>query len=457
MRTVKAVDLFCGAGGTSSGFIQACKRLGLSHKLIAINHWQVAIATHKTNHPGTRHICEDIDNVNPRHVVPGGRLDILLASPECTHHSNARGGKPMNEQSRASAWHILRWAEALYIKDILIENVREFINWGPIGSSGRPMSSRKGELFRLFIQALETLGYRVSWNVLNSADYGDPTCRRRLFILATRGRKGLKWPEPTHSKTGEFRMIGPTKPWRTAREIIDWQLTGKSIFNRKRPLADSTMNRIAAGLKKFGGEKAEPFLVMLYGTGKARSVDKPTPTVTGGGQHIGLCEPFLVQLSHTGPDNEHSRRTRSLDQPLPVLTSKADQALVEPFLISTNYSTGDRVRSVKRPMPTVTGSSGFVLVEPFLVKYNGTGKARSVNEPLDTITSKDRFAVVETASGRLTLDIRFRMLQPHELALAMSFDESYEFKGNKTERVKQVGNAVPVRTARALCEALIGK
>ena len=283
-KTITAADLFCGAGGTSTGLSQACEAAGINVDLLAVNHWTVAIDTHSRNHPEARHLCESLDNVDPRKVIPGGRLNLLVASPECTHHSNARGGKPMSDQSRASAWHILRWAEALYIDNILIENVREFMNWGPLGVDGRPMKSKRGQTFQAFLAGLRSLNYDVDYRVLNAADYGDPTTRERLFVMARKRPRRVRWPEPTHRPASEEpNLFGKKLPWRTAREVIDWNLPGTSIFHRKRPLSPTTIARIAAGLRKFGGLAAEPFLVMLYGTGKTRSVNDPLPTVTAGG------------------------------------------------------------------------------------------------------------------------------------------------------------------------------
>lgn len=255
-RLIYAADLFCGAGGTSTGLLHACESLGLRLKLLAINHWNLAIETHSANHPYAEHLCESMDSVDPRKAVPGGRLQILIASPECTHHSNARGGRPINDQSRASAWHILRWAEALRIDNILVENVREFQSWGPIGTNGRPLKSRRGETYRAFLQALRSLGYEVQDRILNAADFGDPTTRERLFILARRGRAPISWPVPTHTAIAGKTLFGKTQAWRAAREIIDWSIPGQSIFTRKRPLAPATLARMAVGLQKFGGEAA---------------------------------------------------------------------------------------------------------------------------------------------------------------------------------------------------------
>lgn len=235
MKILHAADLFCGAGGTSTGLMEACDELGIATELTAINHWDVAVATHTANHPCARHLCASLDNLNPRDLFGDGELDLLWASPECTHHSIARGGKPISDQSRATAWCVVRWAEALRPQVILVENVREFAGWGPIGSNGRPLKKRAGDVFRAWCGALESLGYRVEWRVLCAADYGDPTTRRRLFVYAVRGRRKVVWPEPTHCPDGETDLLGRRLPWVTAREIIDWSLPGKSIYARKRP------------------------------------------------------------------------------------------------------------------------------------------------------------------------------------------------------------------------------
>jgi DNA (cytosine-5)-methyltransferase 1 len=444
MKSINIADLFCGAGGTSTGCILAARELGLDITLLAVNHWPLAVETHKRNHPWAQHLCADLGSVDPSRVVPGGSLRLLVASPECTHHSVARGGKPCNDQSRASAWHVLHWAERLRIENILIENVGEFQTWGPLGRDGRPDKSRKGQTFRAFIAALESLGYTVEWKILNAADYGDATTRRRLFIQARRGKQPT-WPTASHQGK-----------WRAAKEIIDWTLKGQSIFRRKRPLSANTMRRIEAGLRKFCGE---PFLTILNGTNDdqinatAKSVDKPLPTLTTYG-HVGLCRPFIVPTCHTG-----DTRTHSVDKPVPTITCghRGELALVEPFILpNEGFFRGNQPRSIKEPLPTITASrGGGALVQPFLTSYYGNSKeAKSVDEPLATITTKDRFALVEPSDTGCKLDINFRMLQPHELAAAMGF-EDYDFAGNKTEKVRQIGNAVPVNLAKALCKNIL--
>jgi DNA (cytosine-5)-methyltransferase 1 len=489
---IEAADLFCGAGGTSSGLVDAARALAHKVDLVAVNHWALAVRSHQANHPTARHYCQDIETLDPKRAVPSGHLDLLVASPSCTHFSMARGGKPVEDQKRSTPREILRWLKDLTVDNLLIENVREFRNWGPLiqrlGKDGRPTLDPKtgepqmvvdpkhrGQHYRKFLGDIRSLGYQVDDQVLNAADYGDATTRHRLFIQA-RKRGKIGWPEVSH----------PKGQWRSAREIIDWSMKGESIFERKKPLAKSTLARIAAGLRKFGGDKIEPFMVMLYGTNDARSVDLPLPTVTASGQHIALCEPFILQQQSGGVPRAVSEpvptiatkgaisliqpflipffgerdgqdpRVHSVDEPLPAVTSHGAGGLAQAFLIPLNHGKGDlRTYDLDKPMPTITGFDAMGLVQPFICKYFGTGVCKSVADPLDTITTKDRFGLVQPVSTRYGIDIRFRMLQWHELAAAMSFDKSYRFEGNRGEVVKQIGNSVPRRMARALCNTLL--
>jgi DNA (cytosine-5)-methyltransferase 1 len=401
--TIRAADLFCGAGGTSTGLAQASERLGRRLDLAAVNHWSRAVETHAKNHPKANHFCEDISTLDPKKAVKGGKLDILVASPACTHHSVARGGKPMSDQSRASAWCVLRWATELHIDRIIVENVPEFEQWGPIGTNGRPLKSRRGETFQAFVKSLESLGYTVAWRVLNAADYGGATTRRRIFVQAVRGRRKIQWPEPTHSATpgqlGLFRE--PLPKWRAAREVIDWGIRGRSIFGRKRPLSENTLKRIEAGLRKFGGANAEPFLLLLRGTdpsqvkGSARSVDDPVPTVTTSGGHVGVCEPFVVpQFGSNGP--------RSVDRPLGTITTTSRGiGVCEPY-ITSYYGNSTDAESVEKPIPTVTTHDRFGLVEPFLVSAGGPKVgAQPVDGPMNTVLTRDHMALVEPVSPYL--------------------------------------------------------
>lgn len=488
MKRITAADLFCGAGGASVGLRRATERMGVGLDLLAINHWPLAVETHSLNHPDVRHMCEAVERVNPREAVPSGRLHLLIAAPECTSHSRARGGRPVNDQSRATAWHILKWAQELYIDNILIENVEEFREWGPLGANGKPLKTGKGHTYRAFIEALRSLGYKVEDRVLNAADYGDPTTRRRLFIMARRGRKPIEWPVPSHSKTGARTLFGKTERWRAAREVIDWSVQGRSIFGRKKPLSPKTMARIMAGLQRFGGAELEPFLVILRNNATSRSLDEPVPTLSAQGQHMALCEPFILQqqsggapraltqplptiatdgaqmlvepflVPHFGERNGQRPRTHSVDQPVPTIAATGQIDVVQPFLVPVTHGGGmGRVNDLSDPMPTITCAhrGETALVEPFLQTYYKHGGVTPVSSPMPTITTKDRIALVmPTVNGR-ALDVRLRMLKPHELARAMSFGDDYQFAGNQGEQVKQIGNAWACKLGEALIHALI--
>lgn len=453
--SVNIADLFCGAGGTSTGAVEAIESLGFSSKLTAINHWPVAIATHTKNHPSARHFCVSIDDVNPKNLFKEGELDVLWASPECTHHSTARGGKPINDQSRATAWCVTRWAETLRPKVILVENVPEFETWGGIGSNGRPLKNKKGETFQAWISTLRSLGYRVDYRVLCAADYGDPTTRRRLFVQAVRGRFKNVWPDATHAPTAEKQAAdlfgAERKPWVPARDIIDWSIPGTSIYERKRPLSPKTMKRIMDGLAKFG---IAPSIVTMEHGGGVRSAERPLPTITcAKGGAIGVVMPHLLPQQAGGA-------LRPVSRPVPTVSTDGAIGLIEPFILPQHGS--NNPRSIHRPAPTVTTTSrGVGLVEPFIVEFYGTGRPVSVSLPLGTATTKARFGLarpeVIVDGERRLLDIRFRMLQPHELAAAQGFRGDYRFTGTKTEQVKQIGNAVPRRLARALCAAVLSQ
>ncbi|MDD5303092.1 MAG: DNA cytosine methyltransferase [Elusimicrobia bacterium] len=454
----RVADLFCGAGGETTGIMQALGEIGGRFDVAAVNHWDIAIETHRRNHPASRAYCMSLEQLNPLEVF-GARdqLDLLWASPECTHHSNARGGRPCSDQSRASAWLILKWLSELYVRRVILENVPEFLTWGPLGSDGRPLKSKKGESFRAFVSALQSLGYKVDWRLLCAADYGDPTTRTRFFLQAVRGRGRISWPEPTHAETpGLFGRA----PWRPAREVIDWSLRGDSIFNRARPLAPATMRRIEAGIRRYWGDWAEPFLVQFHGGAGAerRTQDCKGPIGTlDCSNRYGLVQPFMVPFY--GERRGQDPRTHGVDEPVPTIPASGGGkfGLIEPFILPplgfyARDGKANRPRSLDEPVQTITTRGGGSLVEPFLVEYYGQSGAASVRVPLSTVTTKDHFALVE---GRAGLDITFRMLQPHELAAAQGFPDGYDFAGKKGDKVKQIGNAVPVGLARALAlEAL---
>lgn len=478
---IRIVDLFCGAGGESTGIVQALR--GSRYDLAAVNHWDVAIETHRRNHPQARHYQADIQALSPLEVVGArDRLDLLWASPECTHHSVARGGRPCSDQSRASAWLILKWLSEVYVHRVILENVPEFTGWGPLGRDGKPLKSKKGETFKAFIHALEHMGYRVEWKYLCAADYGDPTTRTRFFLQAVRGRGAIAWPRPTHAQVPG--LFGE-QPWIPARNVIDWTIRGKSILNRDRPLAPATMRRIEAGIRRYWGKWAEPFLVILRGTGVSRETSDPLPAVTAGGNHLGLVEPFMVvsrgqstsrdidqptptvtcsgaghiglvepfMVPHYGERPGQDPRTHEIGQPVPTIPASGGGkfGLVEPFFLQVTH--GGRLVNGTNPLPTVTCAKRgeFGVVSPLILHQCSAGRPRSVDEPLPPVLTRGAISLVE--GEPVSLDITFRMLQPHELAAAQGFPREYWFAGNKGDQVKQIGNAVPVNEARALAEA----
>ncbi len=489
-RKIIAVDFFCGAGGFSTGLLRAAARQNVQVQLTAVNHWQVAIDTHTANHPGSKHMCTSVEAVKPEDVTPGGRVNLLLASPECTHFSRARGGKPVENQRRAGAFHVLDFMGKTYVDDLVLENVSEFENWGPLGADGKPLVSMRGRLFRQLVDGLYALGCSdVQWRHMNSADYGTAQGRTRL-ILRARRRGRIVWPEQTHFPGDN--LFGTTA-WRPAREIIDWTLEGRSIFGRKKPLAENTMRRIIAGLRKFSGIDLEPFLVVMNNTSTAASLDQPLPTVTGSFGRFALAKPFLMHVNHQdGTD----RRVLSLDNPMPTIDGSSGLGVCEPFIlrsegfhrgnaprsihqplstvVGTNkhslveafisrvdHASSTPVRSVEDPLPTVCGKESLVLVEPVLLPYYGTNKeGASIQEPLPTVTTKERFGLAQgfllkTPEGTFQFDVRFRMLKIHEVAAAQGFPKDYIFTGDRDEKFKQVGNAVPVELAEAMCASVL--
>lgn len=528
MRKIKVADLFCGAGGSSTGARQAIEAMGREMDLVCVNHWDRAIETHKRMHPEARHYCQDVASARPIECVPGGHLDLLMASPTCTYHSRARGGRPTSDQQRMDPWHVVTWLTDLTVDRIIIENVPEFADWGPVDAkTGKPIKSKKGVYHAEWVATLDRIGFDYDWRFLNCADYGDATTRRRYFGMGRR-RKGRKtaparWPEPSHTKEPGHSLLAPLQKWRPARECIDWALKGRSIFGRKHPLAPRTIQRIYAGAVRF--RWPEPFLVVLRNHMDARSIDAPLPTLAAKGTHMALVQPFLI-------GQHFDRKERSINEPVPAATTIARVGMAEPFVLS--QASGGAPRAVSSPFPTITTGGqrgeGTALISPYY--GSGSGKTcKPVTQPLDTITVQDRFGLLVpvtnsnggpiaremsapfptlttskgghlafitasfgerdgqlprihdlempmptipaqgsvrmaqagltpdvTTEGEPQYDILFRMLHWRELARAMSFsdtDSEYEFAGTKTEITKQIGNAVPVRTARALVGAAL--
>ncbi|MEM7419918.1 MAG: DNA cytosine methyltransferase [Pseudomonadota bacterium] len=449
------VDNFAGGGGASSGIEMATGR----SVDIAINHDPDAIAMHAMNHPGTKHYCESVWDVNPREAVNGLPVGLCWLSPDCKHFSKAKGGKPVEKKIRGLAWVAVRWAATVKPRVIMLENVEEFKTWGPI-VDGKPCPERKGKTFQSFVRALARQGYKVEFKELRACDYGAPTIRKRLFMVARRDGRPIVWPKPTHGKPDAPEVkSGKLKPWRTSAECIDWSIPCPSIFERKKPLAENTLKRIAKGIQKFVIDSASPFLVQTgYGERKGQSprvlnINAHLGTVVAGGVKHALVSAFLAK-HYTGVVGD------SINNPTPTVTTIDHNALVTSHLIKMRGTNiGHRA---DEPAHTITaGGLHLGEVRAFLLKYYGTNIGHPADQPLQTITTKERFGLV-TIHGvdYQIVDIGMRMLQPRELFKAQGFAEDYIIDVDpsgkpisKTKQVARCGNAVPPPFAKALVEA----
>lgn len=400
------IDNFAGGGGASTGIERA---LGQSVN-VAINHDALAIAMHRANHPGTRHLCEDMLEVDPRTVEPGKAIDLAWFSPDCTHHSKARGGKPVDKKIRGLAWVVIRWAAVRRPRVIMLENVEEFADWGPLDADNKPCPRRKGLTFRRWRRELHKLGYRTELRELRACDYGAPTIRKRLFIIARCDGEPIVWPEPTH---------GPgLLPYRAAAECIDWSITCPSIFERKRPLAENTMRRIARGVDRFVLQNPQPFIVTCNHGGegfRGQDLGEPMRTITAAHDANGLVVPWFVP--RYGEHSQQKPRTRSVEQPLPTVTATANGAsLVSAFLSKYHGLKGSesRGRGPHEPIGTLDTSNRYSVVTGHLAKHYGGHETpgAALGDPMSTITARDHHAVI--ASHLINLkgtDRRARGLQ----------------------------------------------
>lgn len=427
---MNAVDLFAGAGGWSHGWREATD----CEPMVAVNHDPHAIELHTLNHPTTQHFLEDVWTVDPVAAIAGRKVDWLHGSPDCTHFSRAKGGKPREQKIRGLAWVLVDWAKAARPRFLSLENVAEFEGWGPVDGDGQPIKAQAGETFREFVAALRGLGYSVDWRVLCAADFGAPTIRKRLFLVARRDGQPIRWPAPTHadpSKRGLF--TADLKPWRTAAECIDWTIPVPSIFTRKKPLAPATCRRIAAGIVRFV-LNGKPFLVQTgYGERAGQSprvldLEQPLGTVVAGGAKHALVAAFLQQ-NFTGMVG------KPLRVPVPTITARDHHSLVTASL------SGDRAPQVAA----------------FLTTYYGTGgTANRLDAPMPAVVTKARHGLVTvTIDGAefVVADIGLRMLEPRELARAQGFPDSYRLEGTKSQQIARVGNSVVPQVAAALVRA----
>lgn len=420
------VDNFAGGGGASLGIEMA---LGRSPD-IAVNHDPEAVALHAENHPATRHLCESVWDVDPEEVTDGRRVALAWFSPDCTHFSKAKGGKPRSKKIRGLAWVVIRWAKAVRPRVIILENVEEFKTWGPLLDDGQPCPQRRGATFRRWICDLEACGYQAEVRELRACDYGAPTTRKRLFVIARSDGAPIVWPQATHSP----------ETYRTASECIEWSVPCPSIFERKKPLAENTLRRIARGVQRFAIDAEHPFIA------PGAATISPTLIQTGYGERPG-----------------QTPRVPGLHKPLgTVVAGGVKHALVAAFLAKHyggNYA-GAGV-ALDSPFHTVTAVDHHALVSAFLTKYYGAGTGQVLADPMHTVTAKHRFGLVTVRGHRYSIaDIGMRMLIPRELFRAQGFPDSYRIEiglgGNpltKTAQVRMAGNSVCPPIASALVAA----
>lgn len=401
------IDLFCGAGGTSTGVENARYADEQCAKVVAcVNHDANAIASHAANHPDALHFTEDIRTLElsplvahverMKKIYPDA-LVVLWASLECTNFSKAKGGQPRDADSRTLAEHLFRYIEAIDPDYIQIENVEEFMSWGDMDEHGHPISKDKGRCYEKWKRNVRKYGYDFDWRILNAADYGAYTTRKRFFgIFAKRGLP-IVFPEPTHCKDGKTDMFGRLEKWKPVKEVLDFSDEGESIFCRKKPLAEKTLERIYAGLIKFVAGGKEAFIVKynsMSRTGKyqAPSVDEPCPVVATQGR-LALAKVNFVHSSFVSAyyGNGHNH---SVEQPAPTVTTKDRLALVNTsFLCSYNFK--DTGKNINLPCPTLLTKDRLALVNSvFIDNQYGTGKPTSIELPVGTVTTVPKFNMV---------------------------------------------------------------
>lgn len=433
------VDSFAGGGGASTGIELALGRIVNA----AINHDPAAIRMHEANHPYTEHYQASVWDVDPEAVCRGRPVALAWFSPDCKHFSKAKGAALVDRRIRGLAWIALRWAAKVRPRVIILENVEEFQTWGPV-RKGKPVKKLAGTTFQKFVGQLRALGYTVEWRELVAADYGAPTTRRRLVLIARCDGRAIVWPERTHAPrdSAEVRS-GKLLPWRSAAEIIDWSLPCPSIFSTKdeiherygisavRPLADNTMRRIIRGVDKFTIKSGAPFIVDCNHSGGGHVTDSQEPCKTITAKHTGgICRPILAPLTMTNTSNSvgapvsapmntvrtgggggqmlvtqslmcigqtgGGNRIRSLHEPAPTTVSKQEACLVASSLIQyhTEKTESARAAGLDKPICTVDAANRYGLTCANLVEYYGGGRPLDVQSPMHTVTSHDREAVV---------------------------------------------------------------
>ena len=509
-----AIDLFAGGGGASEGFYRAFGR----HPDIAINHDAEAIAMHAANHPDTIHFNRNIWDVQPEQLKqPGRNVGFMWASPDCKHFSSAAGGKPKDRNIRDLAWVVIKYARVLMPDVIALENVMEFKTWGPICDEGKIIKGLEGVIYEEWQRQLKALGYKLQWRELRACDYGAPTIRKRLFMVARRDGKPIVWPDPTHGDPkSDAVKSGKLKPWRSAASIINWETPIPSIFMTqteanawakthglkrapKRPLVDNTMRRIARGIQKYVIDAKQPFFVTYAQQGgNNRSAVDPLHTITASYKdQNAIIVPSLV--SYYGEGQGGKDRSHSIESPVTTVTTSnrhalvaahmmphygtsvaADirapagtmtpvpkQMLISSFLAQHNggpNNDGLCGRSAADPLSTLTTrGTQQNIVSAFLLKYYGTAQGADLSGPLHTLTARDRFGLVTVEIGGekyKIVDIGMRMLTPREQFRAQGFNDDYKIDIQhggkpitKEAKTRMCGNSVSPDVADAIAAA----
>lgn len=470
MKTL-IVDNFAGGGGASHGIERALGR----PCDFAINHDPEAIAMHRANHPRTHHLISSVWDVDPAELCAGRPVELGWFSPDCTFHSKARGAKPFRDRNmarrrRGLAGLIPRWAAAVRPRVIMLENVEEFASWGPLLPSGKPDPAREGLSFRRWCKQLQNLGYTIDMRELRACDYGAPTTRKRLFIIARCDGAEIVFPDATH---GPFSY---QRPYRTAAECIDWSAPCISIFEREKygmkPLVDATLRRIARGIMRYVVNDANPFIIGIdnqsTGPGASWSSGEPLRTITTENR-FALVAPTLINTRNGerhGIHGEQAPRVYDIRAPYPTVTALGSQgALVTAFLAKHYGGNSSPGGTLHKPMSTITTQDHHHLVYAFLMKYYGTNQDPGLRRPLDTITTKDRFALVTVKGEEYHLaDVATRMLNRRELFNAQGFlpeyiidhgldEDGQVIRFSNAASVHKCGNSVSPPVAEALVSA----
>ncbi|MEA4899305.1 MAG: DNA cytosine methyltransferase [Christensenellaceae bacterium] len=396
-RTIREliVDNFAGGGGASKGIEMALGRA----VDIAINHDPDAITMHRANHPDSAHYCEDVWTVDPREATGGRPVALCWFSPDCKHFSRAKGATPVNKTIRGLAWVALKWAALVKPRVIILENVPEFVTWGPV-RKGRPVKKLAGRTFEQWKSQLEALGYQVEYRQLTACDYGAATSRTRFYLVARRDGRPIRWPEPTHGDPKRLEVhAGILKPWRTAADCIDWSIPCPSIFERKKPLAEATLRRIARGIMKYVVENPEPFIINYKFANGPEGIARPLSTITAVNSHY-VVTPIITAIGQNGFAG--GGRQYTVESPLTTIVSKAEHCLVSPTLIQMGYGEAPgqqpRTLDIEAPIGTIVAQGNkFALVSAFVSKYFGggyQGAGSDAHAPLGTVTAIDHNALV---------------------------------------------------------------